>query len=57
MAKTGRYPALVTCATAAVALAPTAGATPPGIPSTATAKSELAALTAANGRIDDRLLQ
>jgi uncharacterized protein DUF1524 len=38
---------LLTCATALTALAPSAAATPPGIPSASTAKSELAALTVA----------
>jgi Protein of unknown function (DUF1524) len=46
MAKIGALSlALVICAAMTVALAPEAGATPPGIPSAATAKSELSALT------------
>src|SRR4051794_22306459 len=51
MAKIGRLLSLaltlLTCAAATAALAPSAAATPPGIPSTATAKSELAALRVA----------
>ncbi|HEY0498499.1 MAG TPA: HNH endonuclease family protein [Kutzneria sp.] len=49
MAKIGRSLSLslLTCAAVTVALAPSAGATPPGIPSAATAKSELSALTVA----------
>jgi hypothetical protein len=49
MAKIGRSLSLslLTCAAATVALAPSASATPPGIPSAATAKSELGALTVA----------
>ena len=53
MAKIGRIRSLsvaltlLTCAAATVALAPSAGATPPNIPSKSTAQSELNALTVA----------
>ena len=51
MAKIGRplslALSLLTCVVATVAIAPAASATPPGIPTAATAKSELSALTVA----------